>query len=213
MASLVLAGALAIAGCSGDDDSSTAGSTTSVRATTSSRASTTTTDAPTSSTVAPTTVGTSEPCPAPVSGSVAAQTSPLPSDVMVLDAIAVSTEGCTDTVRFDFHSGAAQPPGYRVEYQRGPFTQDGSGAPVAVAGNAFIVVRLEPASGFDFVTNREAYTGPDRIRVGSGAFATEVVRTGDFESVTTWVIGLRQQVPFSVQSSGAPDHRLTVTIG
>jgi hypothetical protein len=132
---------------------------------------------------------------------------------MVLDDLTVATQNCTDTVRFDFHSGAAQAPGYRVEYQSGPFTQDGSGAPVAVAGSAFIVVRLEPATGFDFVANRESYTGPDRIPTPNAAFTTEVVRTGDFESVTTWVIGLRQQVPFTVQPAGAPDHRLTVTIG
>jgi hypothetical protein len=132
---------------------------------------------------------------------------------MVLTAVKVSTKGCTDTVQFDFDSGAPERPGYTVEYKNGPFVADPSGQAVAVAGSAFLVVRLEPATGFDFVKNRQAYTGPDRIPARSGAYATEVVRTGDFESVTTWVIGLRQQVPFTVQSTGAPNHHLTITIG
>jgi hypothetical protein len=73
-------------------------------------------------------------------------------------------------------------------------------------------VRLEPATGFDFVKNRQTYTGPARIPA-AGGFVKEVVRTGDFESVTTWVIGVREQVPFTVQSAGAPIHRLTIIVG
>jgi hypothetical protein len=132
---------------------------------------------------------------------------------MVYKAVTVTSEHCTDTVQFAFDSSASGSPGYRVDYQRGPFTEDASGKPVTVAGSAFLVVRLEPATGFDFLTNKLAYTGPDRIPAKNGAFVTEAVRTGDFESVTTWIIGLRAQVPFSVAATGAPDHRLTVTIG
>jgi hypothetical protein len=132
---------------------------------------------------------------------------------MLLTDVTVARDGCTDTIVFSFDSGAAEPPGYRVEYQPGPFVEDGSGNPVAVAGSAFVVVRLEPATGFDFVNNRPSYTGPSRIAIPGGAYVTELVRTGDFESVTTWVIGLRQQVPFDATGTGAPDHRLTVAIG
>jgi hypothetical protein len=149
----------------------------------------------------------------PAFGSVAPQTSPLPSDTMLLTAVKVVTQGCTDALRFDFESPASGPPGYRVDYQPGPFTQDGSGAPVAVAGGAFLVVRFEPATGFDFVANRESYTGPDRIAVAGGAFATEVVRTGDFEGVVSWVIGVREQVPFTIEKRGAPAHHMTVHLG
>jgi hypothetical protein len=132
---------------------------------------------------------------------------------MLLTKIAVARQGCTDTITFDFTSGAPEGPGYTVEYQNGPFTMDGSGKPVAVAGNAFLVVRLEPATGFDFVNNRPSYTGKTRIVVPNGAYATELVQTGDFESVTSWVIGLREQVPFTVTGTGAPTHRLVVNIG
>ena len=54
-------------------------------------------------------------------------------------------------------------PSCKVEYQPGPFSQDGSGAPVTVAGSAFVVVRCYPAYGFDFETGTPTYTGPKRI--------------------------------------------------
>jgi hypothetical protein len=135
----------------------------------------------------------------------------MPSDVMVLTALKTSTRGCTDTVQLDFNSSAPQAPGYRVSYQKGPFQQDPSGTPIAVAGGAFLVVRLEPATGFDFLNNRPSYTGPKRIPI-NGAYATEAVLIGDFESVMTWVIGVREQVPFGVQPSSTP-HRMTIAIG
>jgi hypothetical protein len=213
----VLVAVLVLGACSGDDDSASSTSGTRASTTTTTVASTTTTRAATSTTSAPgattTTAAKAQPCSPPVGGSVAKQTSPVPSDVMVLTGVAVTRDGCTDTVTFDFTSGAPEKPGYTVEYQKGPFVEDGSGRPVTVSGSAFLVVRLEPATGYDFVGNRQAYTGPTRIPVPNGAYTTELVQTGDFESVTTWVIGVRTQVPFSVEGTGAPTHRLTVNIG
>jgi hypothetical protein len=84
---------------------------------------------------------------------------------------------------------------------------------VTIAGSSFLVVRLEPATGFDFTTNKPTYTGPDRIKTAGGAFAVDLVRTGDFESVTTWVIGVRTLVPFTVQGTGAPNRGVTITLG
>jgi hypothetical protein len=210
---LALVLSLAAAACSGDDDdTATARTTTTERATTSTSSSTTTTTpATTVTTVAPTTApGT--PCPVPAFGSVAPQTSPMPSDVMVITAVGARTRDCTDTVTFRFRSGAPEPPGFKVSYEPGPFEEDASGKPISVAGRAFMVVRLEPTTGFDFVANKEAYTGPARFTV-PGAYVEEMARTGDFESVTTWLIGLREQVPFTVNATGAPDHRLTIRFG
>jgi hypothetical protein len=132
---------------------------------------------------------------------------------MLLTGVSVRTRDCKDTVMLTFRSSAPQKPGYTVSYQPGPFTQDASGKAVTIAGSAFLVVRLEPATGFDFTTNKPTYTGPDRIKPAGGAFARDLVRTGDFESVTTWVIGVRSLVPFSVQGTGAPNHSVTITIG
>jgi hypothetical protein len=45
----------------------------------------------------------------------------------------------------------------------------------------------------------KTYTGPNRIP--GEAPITEVVKTGDFESVVTWVIGLDRVRPFLVTAS------------
>jgi hypothetical protein len=132
---------------------------------------------------------------------------------MLLTNVGVTTHGCTDTVAFAFDSTSPQKPGYTVEYQRGPFSQDASGKPISLAGSAFLVVTMQPATGFDFTTNRHTYVGPLRVQPANAAYVQDVVETGDFEAVTTWVIGLRLEVPFSVQSSGAPHHALHVVLG
>ncbi|GIU87154.1 MAG: hypothetical protein KatS3mg009_1669 [Acidimicrobiia bacterium] len=58
-----------------------------------------------------------------------------------------------DRVEFVFRDAV---PGYRVEYQPGPFTRDASGEPVTVAGTAFLVVRLEPAYTYDLEAAEES---------------------------------------------------------
>jgi hypothetical protein len=132
---------------------------------------------------------------------------------MLLTAVHVSTQPCRDTITFDFTSSASEQPGYRVSYEPGPFTQDASGKPVTITGKAFLVVRLEPATGFDFNNNRETYTGPDRVPTPGTKWVEDLVRTGDFESVTTWVIGVNKRVQFTATGTGAPNHRLTITLG
>lgn len=90
-------------------------------------------------------------------------------------------------------------PSYRVAYQEPPIRQDGSGEEVAVAGTAFLEMRLTPASGVDLSGDDYTltYEGPDRV-TGDTAVVTEVVRTGDFEANLAWVIGLHGASPFSV---------------
>ncbi|MGZ4397420.1 MAG: AMIN-like domain-containing (lipo)protein, partial [Gaiellaceae bacterium] len=110
-----------------------------------------------------------------------------------------------DRVVFQFRNGL---PGYRVAYAEAPLHEDGSGKPVPVAGNYFVVVRMEPASGFDLGTGdgKLVYTGPRRL-AGSGAGTSEVseiVRTGDFEAVLTWAVGLVDRVDFRVTTLSDP---------
>ena len=161
----------------------------------------------------PTTRPVTGPCAPPVGGSVVPQSSPAPSDVMLLTSVGVATRGCTDTISFALDSTSSQKPGYTVAYQRGPFTQDASGKPISIQGNAFLVVTLQNATGFDFNTNRHTYVGPLRFQPPNTAYVQDVVETGDFEAVTTWVIGVRDEVPFSVQATGAPRHTLRVALG
>lgn len=119
------------------------------------------------------------------------------SETALLERVAVAGHDGYDRVVFQFRNGI---PGYRVEYVEPPLREDGSGNVVQLDGEAFVVVRMEPASGFDLsVPEGELiYTGPRRI-AGSGTSAVrEIVRTGDFEAVLAWAVGLDEHVPFRV---------------
>lgn len=120
----------------------------------------------------------------------------------LLERVAVGHHDGFDRVVFQFRDKGL--PGYRVEYVQPPLKEDGSGDPVAVAGNAFVVVRMEPASGFDLNTGEGelVYKGPKRVP-GTGV-VKEVVRTGDFEAVLSWAVGLDAKVPFLVTTTASP---------
>jgi hypothetical protein len=164
---------------------------------------------PTTSTLPFTT--TSLPCqPVPMPNTPVSN--PSPSKAVLLTAVRERSDGCVDHIVFDFMGKYPEAPGYSITYGTPPFAHDGSGAPVAVAGNAFIVVRLSPAYGYDFETGVQTYNGARRIAANGANHVTEVVETGDFEAVVTWVIGLDTKRPFTVEATGAPAHQLVVTI-
>ena len=74
---------------------------------------------------------------------------PTGSETALLDRIAVGRHEGYDRVVFQFQNSL---PGYRIEYVQPPLKEDGSGNPVSVQGNAIVLVRMEPASGFDLNT-------------------------------------------------------------
>jgi hypothetical protein len=122
--------------------------------------------------------------------------------IALLERVAVGRHEGYDRVVFQFRGEGL--PGYRVEYMEPPLKEDGSGNPVQIDGNAFVVVRMEPASGFDLNTGEGVivYKGPKRL---SGASVVkEVVRTGDFEAVLTWAVGLEEMVDFRVTTAASP---------
>jgi len=123
-------------------------------------------------------------------------------DIALLERVAVGRHEGYDRVVFQFQGEGV--PGYRVAYVEPPLKEDGSGNPVSVAGNAFVVVRMEPASGFDLNTGEGVlvYKGPKRLEGAS--VVKEVVRTGDFEAVLSWAIGLEQKVDFRVTTAASP---------
>jgi hypothetical protein len=120
----------------------------------------------------------------------------------LLERVAVGRHEGYDRVVFQFRGDGL--PGYRVEYVDPPLKEDGSGEPVDVAGSAFVVVRMEPASGFDLNSGdgQLVYKGPKRLPGAS--VVKEVVRTGDFEAVLTWAVGLDAKVPFRVTTATSP---------
>ena len=122
--------------------------------------------------------------------------------IALLERVAVGRHEGYDRVVFQFRGEGL--PGYRVEYMDPPLKEDGSGNPVQIKGNAFVVVRMEPASGFDLNTGEGVlvYKGPKRLPGAS--VVKEVVRTGDFEAVLTWAVGLEEMVDFRVTTAASP---------
>ena len=139
-------------------------------------------------------------------------TSPIAAQPSLLTNVQELGDECVDHVIFDFTGKGTDPPGYSVTYGTPPFVADGSGAPVAVAGNAFVVVKVKPGYGYDFETGTPTYKGPKSVPVGHANHVRAIVETGDFEGVLTWVIGLDAKRPFSVEATGTPRHQLVVTM-
>ena len=132
-------------------------------------------------------------------------------ETMYLTSVTAGADECTAKVVFGFEEQAPGP-GFEVSYQPADTAkiEDASGNPIAIDGDAFLVVKLNPAmtAKIDGDQVTKTYTGPRRIP-GDAIRVTEVVKTGDFESVVTWVIGLDPKRPFTTNAS---DSQLVVEI-
>ena len=134
------------------------------------------------------------------------RTSGTQAETAFLTGVAIERGDCT-RVSFSFEEDV---PGYRVAYEPADsaLVEDGSGRRIALAGKAFLVVRLEPAMTAHVADDGSltmTYGGPRRF-AGDPA----VAKTGDFEGVVRWTVGLAEQQPFDVDVDGS---RLTVAIG
>lgn len=133
---------------------------------------------------------------------------------MLLTGVTATTSRCADRVVLTFRPAGAETPGYRVQYHTAAEaqTEDASGRHIPIAGKAFLVVRLEPAATVDLsgANPENTYTGPSKLKPAGMRTVQEIAKTGDFEGVLTWVIGLSEERPFTVTSSGS---NLTVAIG
>ena len=191
---VVVMGLLAGCGSSGGSGSEGAATTT-----------TSTADQPTSTsattTVAPsTTAGSTTTVTALTNASEAQRTAPSDgTGTALLKAVRVGRNAGFERIVYEF-AGTSMP-GYRVGWVEGPILADGSGEPVDVAGKAYLEMVMQPASGVDLSAPQltVVYNGPDRIAVaGQTKLITDLVRTGDFEAVLTWVAGTTEKVPFRV---------------
>ena len=176
--------------------------------TTATAAATVTTAEPTTSLAATTT--TAAACPN--SGSTSPRSTTAAQPAALLTKVAVTSAGCRDSVTFTFRKKGTSVPNCTVQYKPGPFTHDGSGAPVSVAGTAFAVVRCEPAYGYDFASGTPTYTGSKRITAVGAKHVKDVVETGDFEGVVSWVAGLSSRRAFKVAVATIPPGVSTLTI-
>lgn len=122
----------------------------------------------------------------------------------LLSAVRASRHEGYDRVVFEF-TAASSLPGYSVSYVDKPVVEDGSGKQVQVAGDHVVLVRMEHASGADLSKESapQTYTGPTRFTPGTPE-VTELVRTGDFEAVLSWAIGVHDKVAFRVTTLQNP---------
>jgi hypothetical protein len=118
----------------------------------------------------------------------------------LLSNVQIQASGCVDEVAFDFTGGT---PSWTVAYVDPPFTLDPSDRPADVPGKAFLRVTLRPASGVDLTLPdaHQTYDGPTTMTPPAPSAVESVVQLGDFEAVSTWVIGLPEKRPFEVTLS------------
>jgi hypothetical protein len=180
-----VAALLALAGCGGESEETQAPPTT------------------TATTTATETDGGIDPLAD--AGTDPVENEPSGEGIALLERVAVGRHEGFDRVVFQFTNHV---PGYRVEYVEPPLKEDGSGNVVRIKGNHFVVVRMEQASGFDLTVaeGELVYKGPRRIDGADAGTSVvrEVVRTGDFEAVLTWAIGLEDRVDFRVTTAQSP---------
>ena len=129
-----------------------------------------------------------------------------------LTGASVAVAGCADRVVFRFERNV---PSYTVSYRSAAIAQveDASGKYIPIAGRAYLVVRFR-----DALTARsdksgaltKTYAGKTRIEAIGTHHVRELVKTGDFEAVVTWAIGVDGKRAFTVSSSG---DSLAVEIG
>jgi len=122
-------------------------------------------------------------------------------------ATTTTTAECADIIRFEFTTAV---PGFSIDYQPGPIVADGSGDPVEIAGDAYLVIRFEPAYTFNFETSVETYTGPNEFVPSGQVYVAELEKTGDFEAVMTWVAGVSAETAVDATVDGTA---LVVTLG
>ena len=155
-----------------------------------------------------------EPCT--FSGDKAAASGNPGAPTRLLTDVRVGAHGCYDRVTFEFKprgTDADGPVGWKAAYQSGPVTEDGSGKTVPVKGSAFLVLHMN-AQGFDLTKSDapDTYGGPTSLEAAGATRVQQVRRTGDFEGVLTWVIGLDRVRPFHITTGTGPA-RVIVDIG
>lgn len=124
------------------------------------------------------------------------------TETALLTDIRVAQHDGYARVVFEFSN---EVPGYAVRYVERPVVADGSGEKVEVAGSNVLLVRMEPALDADLGKESAppTYLGPTRFSPDAKVIA-ELVRTGGFEAVLTWAIGMNDKVPFLVSTLDSP---------
>jgi len=147
--------------------------------------------------------------PAPMYDTAAvARTGDAAPPVSILDAAETTDSSIVFTLRGDVT------PTINVSYATGPVIQCGSGEPVAVSGDAVLLVRLFPTDAHEFDGEQARATITDRNRVLDGPLLRQMTLICDFEAQVEWAIGLSRRAGFRLADSVGPgrfviefDHR------
>jgi hypothetical protein len=107
-----------------------------------------------------------------------------------------------DVLAFDFDRGL---PNYAITSVVPPFTRDPSDLPLTVEGTAFFAVVFQGASIVD-EEFQPVYEGPTDFKPALTRIR-HVVLAGDFEAVSTWIVGLAAPACLAVE---APGDRLVI---
>ena len=120
--------------------------------------------------------------------------------------VRVGTHSGYDRIVFEFVGGV---PAFEIEEAAPPFYQDGSGNEFDVSGSSHRRVILRGASRMG-TDGSLGYTGPNEIAPGFPQLV-ELEQAGDFEAVSTWVIGLASDACIRVLTLSGPD-RLVIDV-
>jgi hypothetical protein len=118
-----------------------------------------------------------------------------------------------DRIVFEFQAPKPNPgghggvPRYEIRQAQPPFTEDPSGMPIDVSGDAFVRLVIHGATGIDLDGN-PTYTGPGTLTPGFGTLA-QAVEGGDFEATLIWILGLSRPTCWTTHELHDPD-RLVV---
>jgi hypothetical protein len=187
--------ALVLAGCGGSASSTPTTPALTITALTSNTATTTTQTATTAA------------CPAFTDTDLKSDGFPDKLSTLIGAGIRTETQPCSERVVLELQ-GSGDFPGWWVRYQLPPLIDDPRGQPVAVAGSAYIVVTI---GSWMTTMEGEGYHGPTMITPTNVSHIKQLMMLGDFESVTTWAIGLDQQRPFRISTLESPT-RLVIDI-
>ncbi|WFR71808.1 hypothetical protein P9209_24315 [Prescottella defluvii] len=131
-----------------------------------------------------------------------------PDAALTIRDIRVGKHDGFDRVVYEF--GGTGTPGWRAEIVS-TATQQGSGKPLAVAGQGILQVLVD-GSSMPFMTNVEPYSGPNPLEVENPVVVTEVRDAGIFEGTDQTLIGLSDRnVSYRVYTLTEPT-RLVVDI-
>ena len=124
----------------------------------------------------------------------------------MLRAIRTARHTGYDRIVFDF--GTDSVPNYSIEYVDRPVRDCGAGNVVPLAGDAWLVIRLEPANAH---TEEGRPTLPGRAFTPALPVLLELKQTCDFEAQVQWVAALTAPNPYRVTTLTLPQ-RLIVDV-